>query len=447
MSRDETSSSQPDDPTTYGPPGPAETVYDVLRFDVAETILQPHTGHTTCLVDCQPFSLLSPRIVALIENHMSEQSFAAGEALMRQGAPGGSLMVITEGVVEVCVDDGDGRRHFIQRVGPGQVLGEMSLLTDEPRSAHAVATEAVRALVLPAETFNALAAEHPGISVALTQLLALRLGQRGRDVLAGKVFEGYRIRQRLGRGGMAVVYEAEDLDGGRRVALKMMSHRLVYDRAALEQFQREADMIERFEHPNIARTFGRFAAFHTFFIVMEFCDGQTLTRRIQENGPLGELEFRRIMGQLAGAVRYAHQAGVVHRDIKPPNIMLRQDGSVVLMDFGLAKPMLDDDSGPEGLIVGTPRYMAPEQMAGRAVDERADYFALGAVAWEMLCGRPLFEEKNAARLRRQRRRWQPPDVRAVLPGQPEEILRFLQTSLALDPAERRLDLEEIARWA
>jgi CRP-like cAMP-binding protein len=447
--RDDLSSLPPDDPAdgaSAGPAGASDTVYDVLWLEAAQTVLQSHPGHT-CLADCDPFSGLPEAVVALIEAHMTEREFAAGERLIRQGERGGSLMVLTHGIVEVCVDDADGTRHFIQRVGPGQVLGEMSLLTEEPRSAHAIATEPVQALVLAAETFHALAAEHPEISIALTQLLALRLGQRGHDALAGKVFEGYRIRQRLGRGGMAVVYEAEELESRRRVALKMMSHRLVYDRGALALFQREADLIERLEHPCIARMFGRFAAFHTFFIAMEYCDGSTLASVLEDGGPLTEREFRRIMGQLASAIDCAHAAGVVHRDIKPANVMLREDGRVVLMDFGLAKPVLDDEPGEGGLVVGTPRYMAPEQMAGRAVDVRADYFALAAVAWEMLTGRPLFEEKRGSWLRKLRKSWQPPDVRTTVPGLPDDLYGFLNTGLAVDPNERRLNLAEIARWA
>ncbi|MBW3543040.1 MAG: cyclic nucleotide-binding domain-containing protein, partial [Planctomycetes bacterium] len=213
------------------------------------------------LTGCAPFSSLPRHVVQLLESHMREQRFRAGSYLMEQGEPGDSLMVLLEGEIEVSTDDVEGGRTLITQSKRVQVLGEMSLLTDEPRSANVRALGPCRALSLPAARFHELAARYPAISVVLTLLIAKRLGRPDRtDVLRGKTLDGYRILERLGRGGMAVVYAAEELATGRRVALKMMSHRLVYDDAALEQFQREADIIESFEHPNIVRMYGRFAA-------------------------------------------------------------------------------------------------------------------------------------------------------------------------------------------
>jgi serine/threonine protein kinase len=281
----------------------------------------------------------------------------------------------------------------------------------------------------------------------LTRLFATRRGGAGRDVLAGKTFGGYRFRRHLGQGGMGIVYEASHVETGRQVALKMMSHRLVYDAEALTQFQREAEIIESFDHPNIVTTYGRFAAFHTYFIAMQFCDGHTLEDVINSAGPLPEAEFRRIIGQLAAALDHAHGQNIIHRDVKPANIMLNRDGTVKLMDFGLAKPVEPDVGQPAVSIVGTPRYMAPEQLAGLKVGKEADYFALGCVAYKLLTGQPLFTGRRTADIRREHNRYRMPDFRAVCPGMSIATNWLLEQCLARDPWQRRPNLKQVAAWA
>jgi serine/threonine-protein kinase len=282
----------------------------------------------------------------------------------------------------------------------------------------------------------------------LTLLIAKRLGRSGRaDVLEGKTLEGYRILRRLGRGGMAVVYQAEELATGRIVALKMMSHRLVYDDAALEQFQREADLIESFNHENIVRMYGRFAAFHTYFIVMQFCAGETLDHVIRRHGRFTEAVFRKIIGQVARALAYAHAAGVVHRDVKPSNVFLGSDGSVKLMDFGLAKPIVDTHPTLVNLMVGTPRYMAPEQIAGGQVGRPADYWSLGCVAWEMLAGEPLFPDSDMMDILRRHARWRVPDFREACPELSAATAEALRDCLCVDSSRRHVDLNLLSSWS
>ena len=399
------------------------------------------------LAKCDTFSSLPIDVLQMIESQMFRQRYQAGDYVLRQGEPGGSLLVICDGVVEISTDDGEAGHHFIGRISTGQVIGEMSLLTDEPRTADAVAKTEVTALVLTADLFHKLALEYPNISVLLTRLFAKRLGGKGRDVLAGKTFGGYLFRRNLGQGGMGVVYKANDVETGQVVALKMMSHRLVYDARALKDFQREADIIESFEHPNIVTTYGRFEAFHTFFIAMQYCDGYTLEDVINANGSLPEAEFRKIIGQVAAALGHAHAHNVIHRDVKPANIMLNRDGSVRLMDFGLAKPVEDDEDCEDCSIVGTPRYMAPEQLRGLNVGKEADYFALGCVAYKMLTGNILFNGSTLRQLRREHAHFSIPDLRTVSPPLSIATYWLLEQCLERTPDRRRPSMKKIAAWA
>jgi len=407
-----------------------------------------HCEVETSRAEDSPFDELPPDVMDAIESRMHTESFAQGEYLMRQGEPGTSLMVLLEGRVDVTVVSETGQTRLITRTDACQVFGEMSLLAEEPRTANVIAGTPVVANVLPVESFHELASENPSISVVLTRLISQRLGRAGRmDVLAGRTLGGYQIIGRLGRGGMAVVYEARDPETARPVALKMMSHRLVYDQAALDQFQREADIIESFEHENITRMLGRFKAFHTYFTVMQYCNGMTLREVIQKNGRLPMPIVQAIIGQLASALQYAHAKGIVHRDIKPANVMVNRDGTVMLMDFGLAKPADDSQTALLNLIVGTPRYMAPEQMVGGEVDQASDYFAMGCVIAEMLTGDPLIPETDWLSLLRHHANWKLPNFRELCPGLDPAIGEVLEGCLQSDPERREMPLEKLSQWA
>jgi CRP-like cAMP-binding protein len=395
---------------------------------------------------CVLLAELPRRVADLLEEHMQERQFAAEEFLIRQGEPGDSLMVIRSGAVQIGATDEQGQRHWIAKAGRGQVLGEMALLTGEPRTADAIAVKPVRAMVLPADKFHSLARQHPEIAEVLTSIVARRLGAAEHDALAGKTLGGWLIQRRLGKGGMSVVYDARDAQG-RHAALKMMSHRLVYDEEACRQFQREAEIIQSFDHPHIVRMYERFAAFHTYFLALEFCDGRPLDEVLKSTGPLPEPEVRKIVGQLALALGYAHQAGVIHRDVKPTNVMVMRDGTVKLMDFGLARPVDEAPSLTEAAVVGTPAYMAPEQVMGDRLTVEADLFALGAVIWEILAGYRLLGKMNFGELLQTHLEWVPPAVNRLLPDVSEELAAIIETCLAHAPNDRKVNLAQLATWA
>jgi len=254
------------------------------------------------------------------------------------------------------------------------------------------------------------------------------------------------IQRRLGVGGMSVVYEAIDPTDQRQVALKIMSHRLVYDAPARRFFEREARIIQSFDHPDIVQMRGRFEAFKTFFMVMEFCDGQPLSEVIQSHGPLPKSEIRKVVGTVGLALDYAHQMDVIHRDIKPSNIMINQDGSIKLMDFGLASPADELGFQANAPIVGTPGYMSPEQMTGGPITPATDYFGLGCALFEMLTGARAVPDRRPATLARFQHSWKSPDVRDECPSASDELCQLLESLLARDAAERHIDTDRLTKW-
>jgi serine/threonine-protein kinase len=214
-------------------------------------------------------------------------------------------------------------------------------------------------------------------------------------VLAGR----YRLKRLIAKGGMAEVWEAVDDILGRPVAVKILHPHLAADESFRERFRREAIAAARLAHPSVVATYDAGTDGEITFIVMELVDGKTLRQILNEVGPLPPGRVVHIGAQVADALHYAHKSGVVHRDVKPANILICPDGRVKVADFGIAKAVEEsepDRPGPAdaltstGSIVGTAQYLSPEQVDGRAVDGRTDVYALGVVLYEMVCGRPPF---------------------------------------------------------
>ncbi|MBI1348361.1 protein kinase [bacterium] len=398
-----------------------------------------------CLKQCPAFHRLSDELQTAVRERLQPHEFQAREFLIAEGVAGKGLWLLVEGRVEIQLQRGNDPT-YISTVGPGEVLGEMSLLTNEPATASAIAATHTQAYLLPAADFHTLVVQFPDLAMVLTRVIAARLGGANLDVLAGKVLDQYLIRRRLAKGGMSVVYDAERQSDGRRAALKMMSHRLVYDPWALAAFQREADLIADFQHPNIVQLLGRFQAFHTHFIAMEYCDGEDLKSLLERCGKLHLDEVHHILGQLAAALDYSHSHGVVHRDLKPSNIMQTSTGRVMLMDFGLAKPSVEQTLQREE-IVGTPRYMAPEQLRGEAAHEVADYFAFGCIAYELVLGIPLISASTLFELRETHHYWSVNNIVEECATRDPEVAEILQHCLQPLTERRTLDLKSLATWA
>jgi serine/threonine-protein kinase len=208
--------------------------------------------------------------------------------------------------------------------------------------------------------------------------------------LTGKSWGRFQILEERGRGGMAIVYKAYDGILQRTVALKVLLPLLAANQEFTQRFRREAITAANLRHPNIVVIFDVGSHEQFQYIVMEYLKGPTLQSEIQARGPLPTARVLRILGQLAGALDYAHEQGLVHRDVKPANIIIGDCDHVTLTDFGLVKAARASKITSEGAAMGTLRYMSPEQAMGRELDSRADIYSLGVVVYEMLVGETPF---------------------------------------------------------
>jgi serine/threonine-protein kinase len=261
------------------------------------------------------------------------------------------------------------------------------------------------------------------------------------SALAGR----YSLERELGRGGMGIVYLARDLRLERVVAVKLLPPDRARDAAARERFVREARMAAQLSHPNIIPIHAVEEIGDFVFFVMSFVDGETLGARVRREGALKPHDAARILREVAWALAYAHGQGVVHRDVKPDNILLeRAAGRALVADFGIARSVQAAALSGEHELVGTPEYMSPEQASGggEPLDGRSDLYSLGVVAYYALSGRLPFTAASVAGLLAQHAGKAPPPL--VVPGAPRSLLATIERCLAKDPGQRFQSGEEFA---
>jgi eukaryotic-like serine/threonine-protein kinase len=253
----------------------------------------------------------------------------------------------------------------------------------------------------------------------------------------GRVLGGrYRLDRELARGGMAAVWIAEDPLLSRRVAVKLLHPQLAVDEALRTRFRNEAIAAAKLTHPGIVATYDTGDDDGLAYIVMELVEGKTLRGMIDQRQRLPVQQAVDITSQVADALEHAHRQGLVHRDIKPANVLVQPDGRVKVTDFGIAKAAGGDDLTRTGTVVGTARYLAPEQVNGGLVDGRADVYALGLLLYEMLAGKPPFAGDNDMATAVARLTSAPQPVRAARPDVPRTLEDVVSRSLARDPDYR-----------
>lgn len=266
------------------------------------------------------------------------------------------------------------------------------------------------------------------------------------DLPPGYMLNNYRIDEKVGQGGMSTVYKAYHASMDRYVAVKVMSSRLAQDQTFLRRFQQEVRLIARLEHPHIFPVYDYGEHQGIPYLVMRFVNKGTLKDRINR-GPLSLDEVDLYFTALSSALSYAHEKGVIHRDIKSLNIMLDERGEAFLSDFGIAKLVADATYTASGEIPGTPAYTSPEQAEGQQADHRSDLYALGVVLYEMLTGQVPFQAPIPLAILLKHIIAQPPPPSQTNPDIPPTIEAVVLKALAKKPEERfKSVLDFLTAW-
>jgi len=263
----------------------------------------------------------------------------------------------------------------------------------------------------------------------------------------------YELRSQIARGGTAHVYLAHDILLDRPVALKVLYPELSTNNSFVERFRREAQAAANLSHPNIVQIFDWGESENTYFIVMEYIDGEPLSSIIRTQSPIAADQAAAVAADIAKALGYAHRHGVIHRDVKPGNVLITQDGQVKVTDFGIARAIgADEQVTQTGLVMGTATYFSPEQAQGLEVDGRSDIYSLGVVLYEMVTGRAPFTGETPVAIAYQHVREQPASPRSINPAVPSALEAIILQAIAKLPADRfrsademRADLDRFVR--
>ena len=263
------------------------------------------------------------------------------------------------------------------------------------------------------------------------------------DTLINMLFDGrYRIVRKLGSGGMADVYLAEDEELGRRIAIKILNDRHANDDSFVERFRREAKNAAGLSHPNIVSIYDRGEAEGTYYIAMEYLDGRSLKELVVARGPLPIPDAIDATRQVLMALRFAHRKGVVHRDIKPHNVMADADGRLKVTDFGIARAGVSQMT-EAGSIIGTAQYLSPEQARGAPVDQRSDLYSVGVVLYEMLTGTTPFSGESPVEIAMKHLSDPPRPPSVERPDIPPDLDMIVLRALAKNPDDRFQTAEEM----
>ena len=254
--------------------------------------------------------------------------------------------------------------------------------------------------------------------------------------MIGRTVGNYKITGTLGEGGVGMVYKAVDTMLDREVAIKVLRPELASQTSIVERFRSEAVTLAKLSHPNIATLYSLLRQGDDLFMVLEFIQGETLDRMLYQRGPLPVYEAIPFFCQALEGIDYAHERGVVHRDIKPGNLMVTENGILKVLDFGIARLLGSDRATRTGNIIGTLEYMSPEQVRGLEADPRSDVYGLGILLYEILTGRLPFESENDFELMKMQTEMEPMAPRSLNPKIPPDLEAAILKALAKNADER-----------
>jgi tRNA A-37 threonylcarbamoyl transferase component Bud32 len=361
-------------------------------------------------------------------NCIRYRSVRAGDRFIGQGDEGDAGYIVQRGTCRVVLEK-HGQHRPLVTIREREFVGEMALLTGEPRSAHVEALTDMELWSISRDEFEQLIQSDPVVGVFLTEIVAEKFASR--KFTADRHIGEYVITDIIGRGAFAIVYDGYHARDDRPVAIKMLRHDLAMNQEFLGNFRKEALTIAGFSHENIVKVLDIEERFRTLYIIMERLEGCSLRGRLDKDGRLSIQETLNVLIQVCRALVYAHERAIVHQDVNPANIFLLPDAKVKLLDFGLAGPC-----GSLGLLSGTPYYMSPEQIECLSLDERADIYALGLTAYEMVCGQRPFKETNAFKVMNLHLEQDIPDPTNLVPDLPVPFREFILKACNRAPGRR-----------
>jgi len=401
-------------------------------------MIEETSNFVTLLSGIDIFSRLEKDVRKDISRYFKIDRIQKGDKLIESGKKADRFFIILKGNVELQTPNLLGHRRLDVKLTDGSVLGEVALLTNTPYTSDAVALEKTVVFYLDRDDFNSLLEKYKSFANTMSNLMSERMAHDGGINKVGR----YALTEKIGEGNMATVFEGYDPMLERHVALKMLKYDLSHDQDFLSRFEYEAKIIAKLNHPNIVNVYETVNEYSTSFIVMERLRGKDLGQILKEKGTLSILEARKVLYQVVCALEYAHgqgEKGIIHRDIKPANIFVDDQGHVKLTDFGVAKPPMDVVT----MVLGTPKYLAPEIIKGEAFDGRSDIYSVGIMAFTMLSGMPPFTAKNLNDLLAKQVYDAPPDIKQYRPEIDKDLKYFIDSALIKKPEERISDWKTI----
>jgi tRNA A-37 threonylcarbamoyl transferase component Bud32 len=364
-----------------------------------------------------------------IFDKMTYTHIKAGERIVTQGEIGDDAFIIQRGSCLVIVENDDGL-HPVDHYGQGDIVGGLGILTGEPRRAHVEAETDVELWVLKRSQFEELSKKDPEVLNLLTEIVADRFDSR--RPTAYRTIGKYIATDIIGRGGYSVVYKGVHKGLNLPVAIKMMRHDMAMDADFLNGFRNEAKTIASLDHRNIVKVYDIEERYRTFFIIMEHVVGDPLNEMIKRLKTIPAMLVADFLIQILIALDYAHQRGIIHRDINPTNIIVQRSDRLKILDFGLACPVGTEDFAN----TGTAYCMAPEQIQGDPVGPWTDIYALGISAYEMVTGKKPFSTKDLKTLLDMNVNENIPDPADIVPDLPNELRSFIIKAAQRDPRQR-----------
>lgn len=400
---------------------------DVLQRETDP--LRPSPEDLSFLVGASLFQALSEKGLCLLLNALRKTPVKAGDRVIAQGGLGDCLYLIQQGRCVVSMHQ-DGQDNRIVSLDAGDVFGEMAVLTDGPRTANVDAETDAVLWRLERRDFEALAQSNPDLRLFLTEIMTRRFDD---SIFVGdRTIGKYVLNSKIGTGGWGIVYRGVHKILKLSVAVKMMKHDMAMEKAFLETFRKEAEIIARMSHPNIVSVYDIEEAYRTVFIIMEYLDGNSLKEHIKKTGRLPAQRCANILAQVCDGLACAHALDIIHRDIKPANIFLLENDRVKLLDFGLACAPGTEDLN----IRGTVYYAPPEQIDGWPVGAGSDIYSMGVMAYEMATGSKPYPGKSLAEIMELHCSQDIPDPALIVPDIPGALREFIMTCGRRDPEAR-----------